>query len=162
MGAPVFCNEDGSRIGFDPHARYTHRCPLCETEYEGEPYDCVWFYFYQNLAILTALKSATVYRATLDDRYIEHAKTILTLYAENYTRFVLHTKEDERFDSYESMSWGCGRIMPQGLNESIIGIRMILTMQLLDAVLDGDYKQTLYTQIFSPCAPCKAPGQGDS
>lgn len=155
-GHQYFCDEDGSRLEFDPHARGKHQCPLCKREYEGEPYDGVWVYFYRNLAILTALKSATVYRATQDDTYLEHAKTILTFYAGIYTQFVLHTKEDKRFDSYESMAWGCGQMMPQGLNESIVGIRMILTMQLLDAVLDDGFKQTLYTQMFSPmCALLK-------
>jgi hypothetical protein len=148
-GHQYFCDEDGERLGFDPHNRKQHLCPVCHKDYIGEPYDGVWVYFYRNMAILTGLKAATVYRSTKESIYLSYAKKILSFYAENYIRFGLHNKEDLRFESYETMAWGCGRIMPQGLNESIIGIRMILTLKLLDDDLSTQFKQSMYDQMFS-------------
>jgi hypothetical protein len=147
-GHQYFCDEDGERLGFDPHEPSRHMCPVCHKAYVGEPYDGVWVYFYRNMAIVTALKAATVYRAIRDPRYLSHAKRILSFYAENYTKFVLHNKEDHLAESYDAMEWGCGRIMPQGLNESIICIRMIMTMLLLDEELDGTFKRELHDSLF--------------
>jgi hypothetical protein len=148
-GHQYFCDEDGERLGFDPHKRKLHRCPLCQKDYADERYDGVWVYFYRNMAIVTALKAAAVYRSTGEKKYLEHAKYILSFYAENYTRFGLHNKEGKHFETYETMAWGCGRIMPQGLNESIIAIRMVLTMKLLENDLSEHFKQTVYEQMFS-------------
>ncbi len=40
-------------------------------------------------------------------------------------------KEGNRYESLETMEWGCGRIMPQGLNESIILIRLLSAMEMV-------------------------------
>lgn len=46
------------------------------------------------------------------------------------------------------MTWGCGRILPQGLNESIICIRMIQALEIVKDELDQDYLDFIYEHLF--------------
>lgn len=143
-GHNYFCNHDGGRLIFDLNQPHVHRCEVCGKEYKGELYDGVWVYFYRNNAILTAWKSAFLYKATHEKKYLEHVKTIIGFYAQNYTNFQIHNKERETFDNYEEMKWGCGRILPQGLNESIIAIRMIQALEIVKDDLEPDFINFTY------------------
>ncbi|UKI50321.1 MAG: hypothetical protein L6U99_02460 [Clostridium sp.] len=60
----------------------------------------------------------------------------------------IHNKEREVFDSYDHMKWGCGRILPQGLNESIIAIRMIQAIEIVKEDIDKEFKDFVYKKIY--------------
>jgi len=158
-GHIYFCDDDGGRLIFNPKKPHRHVCQVCGRIYQGQPYDGVWVYFYRNLAVLTALKAATIYRAQGDTTYLSYAKTIISFYAENYALFALHDKEGRVHADYDSMGWGCGRILPQGLNESILVIRLVQALELIkDAVspvfiemvklkLFDEFKQLIIPQV---------------
>ena len=147
-GHRYFCNEDGGRLIFDVHKPYEHVCSVCGKAYTGHVYDETWVYFYRNLAILTALKAAAVYRATGEEAYKDDALRIISFYAGNYKSFPLHDKEGNTYEDIASMKWGCGRILPQGLNESIIAIRIIQALELLKDELPKGYKQMIHDSMF--------------
>lgn len=130
-GHRYFCDDDGARLTFDLDKPREHVCSLCGRVYTGDAYDGAWLCNYRNLAVTTALKAAACYRATGDERQLDIALGILSFYAENYTRFALHNKEHALPSSIADMPWGCGRIMPQGLNEAIIAVRIVQAMSLL-------------------------------
>ena len=130
-GHQYFCNNDGGRLIFDLNKPKEHVCSVCNKVYKGQPYDGVWTYMYRNEAIVEALKSATVYAYTKDEKYQLITMEIIGFYSDNYDKFVIHNKEGLEFEDYESMYWGCGKIMPQGLNESIIAIRIIQALELI-------------------------------
>lgn len=147
-GHIYFCNDDGGRLVFDPKKPHHHVCQVCGKKYQGQPYDGVWVYFYRNLAVLTALKAATLYRAIGNTTYLSYAKTIISFYAENYVLFPLHDKEGNVYSSYETMGWGCGRILPQGLNESILVIRLIQAMELIKDALSPVFIKMVKLNLF--------------
>lgn len=147
-GHYYFCNNDGGRLIFDLNKPHTHVCEVCHKEFKSEIYDGVWVYFYRNTAILTIWKAACLYKALDDKKYLDIAKNILNFYAENYTKFKIHNKERQVFDNYDEMTWGCGRILPQGLNESIIAIRMISALEILRDDLDKEFLDNLYFKMF--------------
>lgn len=147
-GHSYFCDYDGGRLIFDITKPHTHKCSVCGKEFSNELYDGVWVYFYRNQAILTIWKAAGVYAYTKNKKYLDIIKSIMGFYAENYTKFVIHNKERGRFDSYETMKWGCGRILPQGLNESIITIRMIQALELVKDDLDQAFLDFVYEHLF--------------
>lgn len=149
-GHSYFCNDDGGRLVFDPASPKRHVCEICKKVYEGEPWDGVWVYFLRNQAIVTALKSAVVYRARKDVRYLDAARTIIGFYAENYSRFVIHDKEDRRYSDIASMGWGAARIMPQSLNESIIVLRILQAMILLSDDLDDRFVSMVKELLLRP------------
>lgn len=147
-GHYYFCNNDGGRLIFDLNKPHSHVCEVCHKKFKSEIYDGVWVYFYRNTAILTAWKAACLYKALADKKYLEITKTILSFYADNYKNFKIHNKERQVFDTYEEMTWGCGRILPQGLNESIICIRMISALEIIKDDLDKEYLDELYFKMF--------------
>ncbi len=147
-GHNYFCNYDGGRLIFDINKPHEHKCSVCHKIYQNEIYDGVWVYFYRNAAILTVLKSAAVYAYNKDKKYLDIVKNIINFYASNYKKFAIHNKEREVFSSYEEMKWGCGRIMPQGLNESIICIRLIQALEIVKDDLDQKFLDDIYENMF--------------
>ncbi len=147
-GHYYFCNNDGGRLIFDLNKPHTHVCEVCNKQFTSEIYDGVWVYFYRNTAILTAWKAACLYKALDDKKYLDVVKTIIGFYASNYKKFRIHNKEREVFSSYEEMKWGCGRILPQGLNESIIAIRMINALEIIKDDLDTTFLDDVYNNMF--------------
>ncbi len=147
-GHHYFCDDDGGRLIFDLASPHEHKCEVCGKVYKGELFDNVWTYFYRNRAVVLALVSAVVYKAIKEKKYFDYAVNVIDFYAEHYTEFVLHNKENDICDSYENMKWGCGRMMPQGLNESIVAIRFVQTIEILRDELDSKWLNKIYHKMF--------------
>lgn len=147
-GHYYFCNYDGGRLIYDRKNPKSHKCEICGKDYTDEVYDGVWTYFYRNEAILTAWKAAALYAYDKNPHYLDILMEIIGFYAKNYTKFVIHNKERERFLSIEDMKWGCGRILPQGLNESIITIRMIQALEIVKNDLPKSFLDEIYHSMF--------------
>lgn len=143
-GHYYFCDIDGGRIAFDFKKKNVHRCEVCGQEFKSEIFDGVWQYFYRNMAIRMALVSAACYKATGEQEFLNYTKNVIAFYADNYLAFQLHKKENNVYESYETMEWGCGRVMPQGLNESIIGIRVAQAYEIIKDDLDEGFRQKIY------------------
>jgi hypothetical protein len=148
-GHYYFCEEDGGRLIFDLKKPHHHKCEVCGKEYTGEILDGVWVTFYRNAAVVNALLSAAVYKATGEKKYLDYAKHIVNFYASTYKEYTLHNKENESYESYEKMRWGCGKMMPQGLNEAIVAIRISQTIELLKDDLEPGFIQMVYDDMFS-------------
>ncbi len=148
-GHNYFCDYDGGRLIFDIHKPHEHKCSVCGKVFSNEIYDGVWVYFYRNQAILSAWKAAGIYAFTHETLYLTIAKHLLSFYADHYKEFVLHNKEGKIYSSYEEMKWGCGRILPQGLNESIICIRMIQALEIIKNDVSPEFLNELYEKMFS-------------
>ena len=149
-GHRYFCPDDGGRLIFDPDKPQEHRCSVCGKNFTGKVYDEAWVVFYRNLAFVTAEKAAVLFKITGEKRYLETAKTILSFYTHHYASFPLHTKEGELFTDESHADWGCGRIMPQGLNESIVMVRSILTLEILKDDLDDAFKTQFHESFALP------------
>lgn len=147
-GHYYFCDDDGGRLIFDLNSPYDHRCEVCGKVYQNDILDGVWTYFYRNRAVIMTLVSALVYRATKEKKYLDYAVTVMDFYAEHYREFVLHNKEHKICDSYDTMEWGCGRMMPQGLNESIVAIRFVQAIEILKSELSGKWLNRIYQKLF--------------
>ena len=147
-GHYYFCDDDGGRLIFDLHSPHKHKCEVCGKEFTGEILDGVWNYFYRNKAVVMAQVSATVYRATKERKYFDYAVGVMTFYADHYLEFPLHNKENLSSDSYTDMPWGCGRMMPQGLNESIVALRFVQIIEILREELDRDFLDLVYHKMF--------------
>lgn len=130
-GHYYFCDDDGGRLIFDLDKPHDHVCEVCGNTFKSEVLDGVWTYFYRNTAIVNMLASAAIYEATKEEKYLYYVKMIINFYGKNYTKFKLHRKELDVYETIEEMGWGSARIMPQGLNESIIGIRVAQTYEII-------------------------------
>lgn len=149
-GHRYFCSDDGGKLKFDYTKPNDHSCSICGRNFEGKIYDEAWNTNYRNLAFITALKSAVVYRSTGDSHYLDVAINILSQYVYNYLSFPIHNKDGEIFDSLEQASWGCGRLMPQGLNESIVMVRAIETLEILGDSVDNHFLTLFHERFVKP------------
>ncbi|MFI3326269.1 MAG: heparinase II/III family protein [Clostridia bacterium] len=148
-GHNYFCPVDGERLIFDLNKPHHHECQLCHTVYQNKTFDNVWTYFYRNQAILTLMKLAVLYKMDKNPKDLENYKKILGFYADNYTKFALHVK-GEIMDDLTHDVGGAGRIMPQGLNEAIVAIRIIISLEILGDDLDKGFVNGLTAKLFNP------------
>ena len=72
---------------------HSHRCEICGKVYSNDVQDGVWVTFYRNRAVVLALVSAAVYKATGETKYRDYALQVIDFYAAHYHEFVLHNKE---------------------------------------------------------------------
>ncbi|WP_025724502.1 heparinase II/III domain-containing protein [Acholeplasma granularum] len=143
-----FCKLDGGKLIFDVNKPHDHICEICGTNNQSKLLDGVWVYNYRNLAILNIWKSAFLFKKTNNKIYLEYIYKILGFYSDNYTSFKLHNKEGLIFDDYETMKWGAGRLMPQGLNEAIITVRIINALELIKDDIDPKFLSDLKKNYF--------------
>lgn len=123
-GHHYFCKDDGGLLIFDLEKPYEHECSICHKVFKSELYHGVWVYNYRNQVAMNVWKSAILFKLTGTQRYLDYIKKMIQFYGKRYLEFELHNKEGHVFNDLESAEWGCGRIMPQGLNESIFMIRL--------------------------------------
>ncbi|MFI3206824.1 MAG: hypothetical protein R3Y33_06220 [Clostridia bacterium] len=155
-GHNYFCPEDGERLIFDLNKPQEHECQLCHTVYKNKTFDNVWIYFYRNQAILTLMKLAVLYKIDKNQKYIDEYKKILSFYADNYTKFALHAK-DQIIEDVNYDIGGGARLMPQGLNEAIVAIRIIISLEILQDDLDKDFVKGLNEKLFIPITEILTP-----
>ncbi len=130
-GHHYFCKDDGGLLVFDLNKPHEHVCPICHKEYHSELLDGVWIYFYRNQVVINLWKAAILSLMTRKTKYLKYIETTIDFYGKNYFDFKLHNKEESIFESLKDAAWGCGRIMPQGLNEAIFIIRMLSGLEIV-------------------------------
>ncbi len=130
-GHNYFCKKDGGLLNFDLSSPTEHRCTICDEVYETPLLNGVWVYYYRNFASLNVWKSAILYQTTGDVIFLKYIEKMIKYYFENYLKFPRHDKNGNIFKEEDKVPWGCGRIMPQGLNEAIFFIRFFNGLQII-------------------------------
>ncbi len=148
-GHHYFCPDDGGRLIFDVHSPHGQKCEICGKVHSTPLFDTVWVYCYRNEAVMTVWKAALVYKYTKDSKYLDIVKKILGFYSDHYLEFELHNKEGKIYKTISEMEWGCGRIMPQGLNESIIIIRLLNALEIVKEEIGKEFLDSVYKNFFS-------------
>lgn len=148
-GHGYFCEEDGGRLIYDITSPFEHKCSICKKVYNEYQYNACFVTFMRNEAVVTAIKCAILFRISGERRYLETVKSIIAFFAEHYSEFVLHAKTKVLCDPAEDVD-GAGKIMPQGLNEAIIAIRMVNAMELVKEELDGVWIETICAKMYEP------------
>ena len=150
-GHDYFCEDDGGRLVFALDSPKEHKCPVCDVVYTGGKYDRAWVYLYRIRAIQDMLKSAYLYKATKKPCYVGFIKNTLDYYGKNYSNFALHIRGKITANFDESIA-GSGRIMPQGLNEAMALIKILLALDILgdENALDPDFCQSVKDNLIAP------------
>ncbi|MDF2698624.1 MAG: Heparinase family protein [Haloplasmataceae bacterium] len=147
-GHKYFCQDDGGRLIFDLTKPHSQKCDICGKEYTGDLYDSIWVYNYRNEAILISWKSALLYKITQEVKYLDYVKQIIGFYADHYLEFKLHNKDGHIYESLDDMVWGCGRLMPQGLNESLFIIRLVNALEIVKSDLGDSFISSVNEKLF--------------
>lgn len=144
-----FCREDGGLIIFNPKTPHEHVCSSCGKRYDNDPiYNAVWVYAYRNLAFLSIWKSAYVYQMTGDKKYFNYVVDTANFYMDNYLKFKRHDKTGKVYEENENVEWGCGRIMAQSLNESMIIIKLVHALEILKNDLPVAFLEKVKKEFF--------------
>jgi hypothetical protein len=142
-GHHYFCPDDGGVLSYDEHDSKLHVCPICKKHYTETLYDQVWVTLTRNQAVINLWKSALLYRLTRKRCYLGHIETMISTYVRRYPEYPCHDKENRIFSSISSASWGCGKIMPQGLNEAIFIIRLLTALSLVKPMLTAEDRKDI-------------------
>lgn len=148
-GHHYFCNEDGGRLIYDRKRPYEHVCSICKKIYQGYLYDTAYITMLRNEAVVTAVKAALLYQVRREERYLDTVKDLIEFYASHYHQFAVHAKSMIDCDPAIDVG-GAGKIMPQGLNEAIIAIRLINALELVKESLDEEWLLSLKERLFGP------------
>lgn len=155
-GHAYFCPEDGARLIFDINKPHEHKCSICGKVYKGFILDGCHITMVRNLAAVTCLKAAILYRLTQDLKYVDTIKNIINFYADNYESMAIHAKDHITNQSTLDVG-GAGKIMPQGLNESILITRMLTSMELVREHLDDEFLNSVKEKLFIPASKLLIP-----
>lgn len=140
-GHNYFCEDDGGRIIFNLDSPNNHVCETCNKKYADEKRDKAWLYFYRYKAFEIAYKAAILYKIANDITILNVVKKILCFYADNYSEFEIHSKD--KVNLIENGVTGFGKIMPQGLNEAVMLITIINTLEIIKDDLSIDERDKL-------------------
>ncbi len=146
-GHHYFCKDDGNVLQYNPSDPHHHICPICKKNYSSPLFDGVWIYLYRNEAALTILKASILYKITGEKKYLDIVVSLSSFYISSFEQFELHNKEGIVFDNLETMKWGCGRIMPQNLNEAIFFIRIFTGLELVKDELPTNLMNTIQNEF---------------
>ncbi|MCG8572800.1 MAG: heparinase II/III-family protein [Spirochaetes bacterium] len=148
-GHHYFCKDDGAVLIYNENNPNSHSCSLCGKEFNNiEQLNGAWISMYRNQAAINLWKSALLFKLTNNEIYFNYIMECTAFYNRHYQQFKLHNKEGDQFESLANMAWGCGRIMPQALNEAIFLIRMIHALQLIRKHIPDNFMNDLKSGIF--------------
>lgn len=152
-GHNYFCKDDGENLIFDLNKPHEHQCKHCHKVYKSELLDNVWTGMYRSTAILNLINLAILYKLEQKDEYMSEYKKILGFYAENYKDFHMHWKGVKLDVIPETGKMrDVGKLMPQGLNEAILLIRVLISLELLKDDLDKDFKDMVTEKLLNRAA----------
>lgn len=148
-GHGYFCEEDGGRLTYDIQEPLEHHCSICHRVYRDYRYNACFVTMMRNEAVVTCIKSGILYQVTGEEIHVSRIKDIIGFYRDHYQEFPVHAKDKIWCTPTEDVG-GAGKIMPQGLNEAIIGIRMINALELVKDALDPEWLRMTKEELFAP------------
>lgn len=157
-GHNYFCEEDGGKLIYDVKKPFEHKCSICGKIYSDYRVNAVYVTYLRNEAILTIIKSAILYNTTNEKKYLDNVINVVDFYKDNYDKFVVHAKDSLACSPAADVG-GAGKIMPQGLNEAIVAIRIINALEIVKEDLDkawlGEVKEQLFVPMIDLLVPQK-------
>ena len=149
-GQNYFCETDGGKLLFKLDSPKHHKCEICNHDYTGKKYDDAWVYLNRLQSFVEIVKSAYLYKQTHDEKYFNFATKTLLYYANNYARFELHVKDKVGITDLTLDVGGAGKIMPQGLNEAYMLIKIIQALDILGKDFKAEDVETIKEKLIRP------------
>lgn len=113
-GHSYVCPADGTRL--KTITRVLHKCPLCQQEISGSPYDEVVIAEEHSEISKRTLTAAMLYAATEEAEYADWTKQVLLFYAQHYASYEFHDIFGKSGD--EAGRYGA-RVQNQTLSEAM-------------------------------------------
>ncbi|MFI3114958.1 MAG: heparinase II/III family protein [Clostridia bacterium] len=151
-GHKYFCPEDGSRLIFDLKKPHAHECPSCGKTFQSEIFDNTWTNLYRGVVFDIVVNLAILYKLEDKEVYMTEYKRILSFYADNYDKFVYHSKHVvcPNPPIVNGVLLDAGKIMPQALGESDVMSRIIISLEILKDDIEKEFVDYLLEKMFRP------------
>jgi len=149
-GHNYFCEIDGGKLIFELNQPKAHKCEICNHLYTGSKYDNAWIYLNRLQSFTEIVKSAYLFQQTKNQDYLGFAIDALLYYANNYHDFVLHAKDTIISTELTIDVGGAGKIMPQGLNEAYMLIKIIQALEILSTDIKSADVETIKEKLITP------------
>ena len=137
------CRKDGAGLVTDSPT--SHRCRVCGTVYQGEPFDSVVFSRDHSRWSWAVRDLGLAYRFTGREEFARKAAEILVAYADRYGTYALHDK-----DGHAAV--GGGHIMAQTLDESVWLIPVAFGYALVREAMDAPARAHVEKDLFVAAA----------
>ncbi|MDR6882418.1 heparinase II/III family protein [Bacillus sp. 3255] len=142
-GHYYYCSHDASRLSMSWEKPKNHLCPLCGTEWEGEPYDSAWVSLAHS-AIANGMKSLVLASLIKQEiTYSQHAKSIFIAYATHYKGYQIHGSIPYN---------GPGKLFAQTLDESHWILDLCMAYLMISDQWSKKEKEIIKFGLFEPCA----------
>lgn len=148
-GHDYFCHIDGGALIFDYEKPHEHVCSVCGKIYTGIKYDQCWTYTYRYNVMYSLTKAAYLFKETKNKKFFDYIISILNFYSDNYKNFKVQAK-GKIVDNLTIDVGGASKIMPQGLNEAIMLIRITNALSLIKSELDPEWIDKINENLFQP------------
>ncbi|HIT75631.1 MAG TPA: heparinase II/III family protein [Candidatus Avipropionibacterium avicola] len=126
-----FCDDDGTRLTFDPDLPHEHRCPTCSRVYDDELRIGAWRTTHHNAVAAQVQRDAVIMRLHPDPEAVaaarEELQSVITRYGNDYDAYPAHGHHA-----------GIGKVLPQCLDESIWAISLLRAVRWVADDLDPD------------------------
>ena len=121
------CPTHATRLRFDRDKPHEHVCEIDGEVFSGGLYDAAWRGFRNHRLIGSAYAAAVLWVMSGDMAFQQHARAILTAYAQNYPDYPVH-----------GINAGQGRVMGQSLDEAVWSIPAAWTFDLIRDSLSAE------------------------
>lgn len=125
-----FCDDDGTRLTFDPALPHEHRCATCNRVYDDDLRIGAWRTLHHNAAAGQAQSNAIIMLVSTEDEAVTSARAelqeIICTYGNSY-----HAYPEHGFHA------GIGKVTPQCLDEAIWAISLLRSVRWTADLLDG-------------------------
>ncbi|KRE83963.1 hypothetical protein ASG89_12725 [Paenibacillus sp. Soil766] len=138
-----YCNEDGTRLTFQWHEPFLHRCSTCGKRCEGVVLDGAWTSLAHNAIGRAVYHIALFYAVEPDAARLQFVKSYLMAYADHYNSYAIHG--DIPYN-------GPGKLFAQTLDESHWIMDLALGFDVIKAHLTPDEVAHIRTGLLEPCA----------
>lgn len=123
-----FCDDDGTRLAFDPAMPSEHRCPRCDRLYRGGKWDGAWRTQMHTYVADQSQRYALIARLSDDQEQSAHAvaavAAIVEQYGNDYAGYRRHGEHA-----------GIGKVQPQSLSEAIWLITVLRSVRWTEELL---------------------------
>lgn len=173
-----FCDDCGSYLDFQVSSPLEQRCPNCGRVYTDNKKNNAWVTIYRNLVIKEVRLATICYQESQDEKYVDFVKRVILFYADHYAKFPIHIKNkiledmteydrvqedirsgktyydgkttDWKFTGYDINFQGPGKIMAQGLSESIALIRLMMSYQICRKDFTREEQKRVQEELVRP------------
>lgn len=149
-----YCDTDGYELIFDINNSSYFECPKCHYKYNDKKRKRAWITKYRYKIMSELEQNSNLFLKDKNKDFLNKIEKTLAYYISNYNKFTIHDKEGNIYQTVTNLN--TGKITSQGLNEAMITLNIINTIENTREYLDTqilDKTNKFFIQIYELLKP---------